>query len=358
MEKCRYKNDNVIHPEYTPVVLIIDDSKFMQGYFRSLLKGMGCQVVCASDGIEGVKLFQEHKPQIILVDAIMPIMDGFTTCTTIRNLEGGKNCLIIMVTTEKENPFIKKAFRVGVDDYFVKPINNSVFIAKIKKLYQEKCLSIFDTEAYTYSEELKKARLHQISLLPKKFRNQYISVDKIYSPYDKVSGDYIDYWWVEKEKRLYGYILDAIGHNISSAMQVCALRSLFCQAGRSGLSLSGVLNYINFDILKNHHSQIATAIMFAVDFKDKQIQYASAGISPFFLNYGDGYKTVITSGYPLGHTENADYQVEFVSFTSDLKEIIFASDGFSELITRKKEITCKHDDASAIIIKNLKTGGK
>lgn len=341
--------------ECLPLILIIDDSKFMHAYMKNLLEGFGYRVKFASNGLEGIQLFEESKPAVVLIDAIMPVMDGFMTCSTIRNMEGGKDALLLMITTETDATCIDKAFRVGFDDYFVKPILDGVFINRMKKLFQDKCLAKLlrnNANPGQIFTELNEARCLQLSLLPKPFANQYISVNKIYSPYDQVSGDLLDYWWSDKEKALYGYIVDATGHSVASAMQVCSLRVLFCQLRLSGLSLSSILGYINFEILKNQYRYIATAIMFSINFKERKIYYAAAGISPFFIFKGKDTtpQPILTSGYPLGYKKEADYEMNYLSF-GDVREIIFASDGFSDMFNSRAEITSKHDDASAILIK-------
>ncbi|MGL5515069.1 MAG: PP2C family protein-serine/threonine phosphatase, partial [Sporomusa sp.] len=197
-----------------------------------------------------------------------------------------------------------------------------------------------------FESGISEAKQMQLSLLPKPLKNKYIAVDIIYSPFGQVSGDFLDYWWCNKEKILYGYVLDATGHNIAAAMQVCALRIMFCQTGKCGLNLTQKLAYINSNMLTHQHNFRAVAIMFAVNCRNRTIQYAAAGISPFFIRQNNGVLQAIkTVGYPLGYKLSPEYELKTESFAG-ATEIIFASDGFSDLLNNKVRMSYKHDDAS------------
>lgn len=339
-----------------PLVLVIDDSKFMNNYMSNMLKTIGCKVICALNGLEGVKLYQEYKPDIVMIDAVMPVMDGFNACATIRHMEGGKDALIYMITTKTDAESVERAFDAGCDDYFAKPILQSVFATRMKKILEEKSFGKSCEIASGIQSELSEARKLQMALLPKPVAEELVKVNYVYSPYDQVSGDFLDYWFDEEGNMMYGYVLDVTGHSIASAMQVFALRMLFCQCGRSG-SLSNMLEYINIEMFRNDKKRLmATAIVFCIDITEKILHYASAGISPFYLIGKDRVQTVETAGFPLGLKRFTSYRTHTIAIP-DIKEIIFASDGFTEIIKESEElikgipeIKAKHDDATAVFI--------
>lgn len=352
-------NSNTIH---SPLVLVIDDSNFMRNSLRTILEGIGCQVLCAKDGLEGVNMFQQFKPPFVLCDANMPIMDGLTACATIRKMDCGKNSLIYMITTETGQKLVEKAFEVGFDDYWVKPIVSNVFIPRMKKIIQQ-YLTETTTEKVTANttevySELAEARKLQLSFLPKPLENKYLQIRHIYSPYDQVSGDFIDYWWNESEKTLHGYVLDVTGHSIASAMQVFTIKTLFnqfFQCGKSCLPPNRILQFVNrlmFDGKKRKY--MATALVFILDVKEKVLRYSAAGISPIYITT-ETFQKVNTRGHPMGYKKDNEYKLEHVSI-KNATEVIFASDGFSEMLNSAKKITAKHDDVAAILIKIKQEG--
>lgn len=339
--------------EVLPSALVIDDSSFILTYMKNLLQEAGCHVICASNGLEGVKRFEEYKPHMVFIDALMPEMDGFSACSIIRNTDAGKKALIYMITTSSEPASVEKAFAVGCDDYFTKPINETIFIPRLKQIirkYNYGRIPSFPRQPHL-EMELSEARALQTSLLPKPIKNPYLTVDTIFSPYAEVSGDFIDYWWKEPEKKLGGYLLDVTGHSVSSAMQVFALRLLYCQASQTTRNLAQILEYMNDELfIANKRSTIATAFVFDLYVTEKKLFYASAGVSPFYLNGPHGKEAVNTAGYPLGFKKGMTYHVEQKS-VKGFNEMILATDGFTELIDIRDDIHGKHDDASAILIK-------
>ena len=345
-----------------PLALVIDDSNFMHIYMRNQLAEIGCNVICAYNGLEGVKLFEEYRPSLVFIDLQMPILDGFKTCELIRHMDKGREVTIYMITTTAEDEAVEKAFDIGFDDYLLKPLD-PIFVTRLKKLVLERncCRPAgMDLNIENFSKikiELSEARALQNSLLPKPIKNYYVVANHVYSPYDQVSGDYIDYWWNEEEKRLYGYALDVTGHGIASAMQVFALRMLFCQGQKRGLPINEVLEYINSEIFKyNQRRSMSTAITFYIDMPRKELVYTSAGISPFYLTSKEDKnkrKSITTAGYPLGFKKNVKYGLKTLPI-QDVSEILFATDGFTELLNCPDAVKEKNDDASAIIIKILR----
>lgn len=347
---CSINTENYKH-----TVLVIDDSRLILQYMKTLLTKLNFNVIVADDGFEGVKSFSEHNPDIVLIDLEMPGMDGFTVCSILRNMDT-KSTLIYMVTSSKDEASINAAFKVGFNDYFTKPVLESLFVAKIQKDLNEK--SVYEIKyagvnnSNTLENQLDEARALQMSLLPKPIINEVLSVKQIYSPYSGVSGDFVDYWWDDQEKMLYGYLFDVAGHSIASAMQVFAIRMLFCQNRKYCSDVDELLYYTNSEMFKNkQRPSMVTAIAFKVDIRKQVLHFSSAGISPFYLNG----KPFATRGYPLGYKKTAIYELNTVSLES-ISDIVFCTDGYSELVT--KSITSNQDDVSIIMIQNLKEVNK
>ena len=117
-----------------PLALIVDDDPSMRLYMTASLKKAGFQVVEAEDGQTALDRFAVEKPDLILLDLVMPGMDGFETCTAIRRLPGGRYVQILMVTGLDDNASIERAFDAGANDFVSKPINWTVLGYKGKYL--------------------------------------------------------------------------------------------------------------------------------------------------------------------------------------------------------------------------------
>ena len=80
-------------------VAIIDDAKTIRMMMSHTLKGMGCEVQCAEDGYKALSMLRRFKPDLIFLDITMPELDGYQTCTLIRNAEDTRNTPVVMLSS-------------------------------------------------------------------------------------------------------------------------------------------------------------------------------------------------------------------------------------------------------------------
>ncbi len=99
-------------------ILVVEDDADARTILQTFLKAKGHEIVTASDGLEGLQQFERAKPELILLDVMMPKMDGWEVLESIR---AQSPVPIIMVTAKDATDEIVKGFSSGVDDYIVKP---------------------------------------------------------------------------------------------------------------------------------------------------------------------------------------------------------------------------------------------
>ena len=107
----------------SPLVLVVDDDPGARMLAVASLRKAGFGTVEAADGNDGVSAFERFRPDLILMDAVMPGMDGFAAIREIRNRPGGRRVPILMMTGLDDLSSIKKAYEVGATDFAVKPVN-------------------------------------------------------------------------------------------------------------------------------------------------------------------------------------------------------------------------------------------
>jgi len=112
-------------------VLAIDDDIAMTELLLLLLKSHGFEVLMANNGEDGVKLIREQTPDIVLLDLIMPGMDGWEVCKTVRLFSD----LPIVILSALDNPrMVANILDAGADDYLIKPVPSGVLIAHLIRL--------------------------------------------------------------------------------------------------------------------------------------------------------------------------------------------------------------------------------
>ncbi len=116
-------------------ILIVDNSKVAAMTQQLILRSMrDCEVITAEDGIKGVEKAVAELPDLILMDVVMPRMNGFEACRLIRGHEATESIPIIMVTTRSESTHVDEGFASGCNDYIFKPIDTAQLLEKIEKL--------------------------------------------------------------------------------------------------------------------------------------------------------------------------------------------------------------------------------
>ena len=116
-------------------VLLVDDSNTVLLMEKMILQKGPYEIITARDGVEGVAKAQSELPDVILLDVMMPNLDGLSACAAIRNNPLTAHIPIVMVTTRGEETNIETAFRNGCTDYVTKPINGLELLTKLQSIF-------------------------------------------------------------------------------------------------------------------------------------------------------------------------------------------------------------------------------
>ena len=115
-------------------VLLVDDSSTVLMMEKMILAKGPFDVITARDGVEGVSKAKSERPDVILLDVMMPNLDGLSACAAIRADQATAHIPIVMVTTRGEEHNIETAFRNGCTDYVTKPINGLELLTKLQNI--------------------------------------------------------------------------------------------------------------------------------------------------------------------------------------------------------------------------------
>jgi len=119
-------------------ILIVDDEKDIIEFLEYNFKKEGYQVYSARNGVEGKEMALKVNPDLIMLDIMMPGMDGVELCKELRDIPDFDNTLILFLTARGEDYSQIAGFEVGADDYITKPIRPRVLIARVKALLKRK----------------------------------------------------------------------------------------------------------------------------------------------------------------------------------------------------------------------------
>jgi PleD family two-component response regulator len=126
-------------PDATPrrKILLVDDSATTHMWIRMILNKSEYDMVSARDGQEGVDVALAELPDLILMDVVMPRMDGFEACRVLRGHQATRGIPIVMVTTRSEARSVESGFMSGCSDYVTKPIDGLELLSKVRSFLGE-----------------------------------------------------------------------------------------------------------------------------------------------------------------------------------------------------------------------------
>ena len=117
-------------------ILIVDDNLQNLELMQAYLEELPCRILPAKDGIEAVALVEEHTPNLILLDVMMPRMSGFEVCQKIKANPATRDIVVIMVTALHEVGDFERAVECGTNDFITKPVNKLELITRVRSLLE------------------------------------------------------------------------------------------------------------------------------------------------------------------------------------------------------------------------------
>ncbi len=118
------------------LILIADDDHFTRLILRKMIEKEGYKVKDVGDGEQCLAAYKLHKPDMVLLDAMMPVMDGFTCCRQLQTLIGGDRIPVLMITGLNDQASVDWAFEAGATDFVTKPIHPPVLLRRVRRLLE------------------------------------------------------------------------------------------------------------------------------------------------------------------------------------------------------------------------------
>ena len=121
----------------SPLILVVDDDKSVRILLRRAMEQEGYRVVEAADGEQAMAAYTRLHPDIVLLDALMPKVDGFSCCEQLRSLSGKNPTPVLMITALEDPESVDRAFKVGAADFVTKPIHWAVLRQRVRRLLHQ-----------------------------------------------------------------------------------------------------------------------------------------------------------------------------------------------------------------------------
>ena len=290
-------------PQRRPKILIVDDSRTIVALISSILKE-DYDTVTANNGLEAIEANDRAKPDLILMDVEMPVMDGFEACKKIKEQSKNTFIPIIFITSKGDLQSMKTGLKAGAEDYLTKPFESEELLARVQAVLRTKKLYTQLVEAYAIIDHERDAIAQiQKSLICQKLpKAPGYNFFADYQPSAKASGDYYDFIQIDDD-HLGVLVADVSGHGTPAAVIMAMMRVLIRSFLAKVSSPKEVLETINTILCENQDSgHFITAFYGVIHLPSRVMKFASAGHNPpLLIEYETGKIQHLNNekGFPL-----------------------------------------------------------
>jgi phosphoserine phosphatase RsbU/P len=322
-------------------ILVVDDTPANIQILVGILKEKGYQLSVATNGREALRVLERVRPDLILLDVMMPEMDGFETCRQIKNSDTLREIPIIFLTAKTDTEDIVKGFEIGAVDYVAKPFNAHELLARInthltidqlRRNLEEKNEEL----VRAYKRERESAVRVQSQLIPST-TPQIAGWDFATSwhPAREVSGDYFDF--IQKKDHLAIVIADVSGKGMPAALFMATARSVVREKSMGSLTPAESLTQANALICADAAIGMFITLFYAeLDPQTGTLTYVNCGHNPpYWYHAKDGEITPLApTGKVLGVDESAQCKQQQIQIEpGDL--VLLYTDGITEAFNER-----------------------
>ncbi len=316
------------------LVLIVDDKILNQKVLAAILEKNNYRTLTASNGKEAREFAEKYQPDIILLDIMMPVEDGFHACRKLKENPHTADIPVIFISALDDAENKVEGLSIGGIDYITKPFNKEEVLVRVRnylKLYQN-----YERIIKSQSEKLLQIKNAQKAILVKSRNLPEAKFAVKYKPILEAGGDFYDVF--ETGNGIYEYFLaDISGHDIGASFATSALKALVRNNSSQLYTVGEITNTINKILCTIFKSgQHITAAYLRIDRNRSIISYMNAAHLPVFHIPPKGeIKQLIANNGLIG----AFKDTLFTSYQMEIKEgdrFLLFSDGLVESFENNK----------------------
>ena len=301
---------NAVQPALESLtILIAEDSAADRMLLSSIVRRQGHQVLTAANGAEAVEVFRLQCPQLVLMDAMMPVMDGFEAARQIKALAGETLVPIIFLTSLSESEALARCLEVGGDDFLAKPYNQVILSAKIKAMDRLRRL-----QATVLQQRDQIARHHEYLLNEQRVAKAVFdkvahsgclnapNIRYLQSPYALFNGDLLLAAFTPAGD-MHVLLGDFTGHGLPAAVGAMPLAEVFYGMTAKGYGLAETLREMNAKLKRILPvDMFCCATLLCLSVQRRSVEVWNGGMPDGYLHsMATGERTPLTARHlPLG----------------------------------------------------------
>ena len=323
-----------------PLILVVDDNPTNIDILQMRLMANNYEVITATDGAMGLDMAIEKVPDLILLDIMMPKMDGLEVCRKLKKNSDLPFIPIILVTAKTDSKDVVAGLEAGGDEYLTKPVDHAALVARVKSMLRIK--SLHDTvleQSTQLKKQLKTASNIQTLFWPK--IPQLASGSHIWAvsiPAYYVGGDLYDIITLS-DGSLLAYVADVSDKGVPAALIMAALSSKIRSEAKNNSDIGQLLYSINNNIYKllSDEGYFATIVLVRFWPNTGKMELSLGGhLEPLWISNNKILKLPQLNGISLGIMANASYDKAEITLSPGESMLLY-SDGLIEAVNEKQE---------------------
>lgn len=322
-------------------VLVVDDQEINRKLLHHMLNHDGFDVVLASDGLQAIELYKTEHPDLVLLDVVMPNLDGYETAPILKELAGEVYLPIIFITALEDQDSLSRCLDVGGDDFLSKPFDRVILQAKIKAHSRIRDLSqkTFEQKKELDFYRLKTEREHQIveHIFDRALEGNYQVphlLEYHLSPASMFNGDLM-LVALGPTGNLYIMMGDFTGHGLAAAIGTLPVSRAFYSMVQKGLAVGDIAIEVNEILLKLlPDDMFCAASIIELHNNGKSLSVWAGGTPDMYLvNDRNGQLMTIHSQHmALGILDNQEFDSDLLNFSVHKHQrLIMFTDGVVEI---------------------------
>ncbi|MDG9668330.1 SpoIIE family protein phosphatase [Hahella sp. CR1] len=337
---------SVLGSQKTLKILIADDNQSDRMILQNIVKKQGHDTATAVDGVDAIEKFSEFRPDIVLLDALMPRMDGFEAARKIKLLAGEDLIPIIFLTSLSDAESLAKCLEAGGDDFLSKPYNRIILQAKInafnrmrimhKTLLRQRDQIAEHNDHMVREQQVAKTVFDNVAHVGCLGAN---NIKHLLSPLAVFNGDVL-LACQKPSGGMHVLLGDFTGHGLPAAIGAMPLAEIFYGMTSKGYALGDILREVNQKLRKILPvGFFCCACMAELNFEQEEIEIWIGGLPDCYLVQGDQLLKVASNRLPLGILKGEAFDARTYRFEMKHGDRVYLwSDGIVEATNAKGEM--------------------
>lgn len=314
-------------------VLVVDDMLVGRATVSALVRRLGHRCIEASDGAGAVRAYRAYRPDVVLMDVVMPDVDGLEATRELRRLAAGTFLPILLLSARSDDADMIAGLEAGADDYLTKPINFAILTAKLANCARQ--IAMHDSMANYRAEQEKEIEFAR-HVIERQVQGKAADDRRVrYSvtPTAQFSGDIVALAH-SPSGALYALLADATGHGLAAAISVLPVLQVFFGMANKNLSLGLMASEINRHLIATLPvGRFVAATMVRLHAGEGEIWVGGTPEALWLDRSGEVIERFASVNLPLGIDGDDAMHVPPQRFTwTPGDQLVLCSDGLVEAI--------------------------